>query len=97
MTFFHSFLWPSSIPLYICTTSLSSPVDGRLGCFHALTVMNSTAVNIGVHVSLQIIFSPDVCPGVGLLAHVVVPYLVLFFSFSAAPMAYGSSRAKDQI
>ena len=31
------------------------PVDGRLGCFRVLAVVNSAAVNIGVHVSFGII------------------------------------------
>ena len=31
--------------------------DGRLGCFHVLDVVNSAAVNIGVHVSLSILVS----------------------------------------
>ena len=30
---------------------IQSSVDGHLGCFHVLTIMNSAAVNIGVHVS----------------------------------------------
>ena len=52
MALFHSFLWLSTIPLYICTTSsLSIPVNGRLGCLHAFAVVNSAAVNIGVNVS----------------------------------------------
>ena len=34
MALFHSFLWLSSIPLYIYTTSSLSSVDGHLGCFH---------------------------------------------------------------
>ena len=28
-----------------------SSVDGYLGCFHVLVIVNSTAINIGVHIS----------------------------------------------
>ena len=36
----------------ICATSSShSSVSGQLGGFHVLSVVNSTAMNIGVHVS----------------------------------------------
>ena len=33
---------------------IHSSVDGHLGCFHVLMVVNSVAVNIGVNVSFQI-------------------------------------------
>ena len=33
---------------------IHSSVDGHLGCFHVLSVVNSAAVSIGVHVSFQI-------------------------------------------
>ena len=35
---------------------IHSSVDGHSGCFHVLAIINSAAVNIGVHVSVQIRF-----------------------------------------
>ena len=32
---------------------IHSSVDGHLGCFHVLAIINSAVVNIGVHVSLS--------------------------------------------
>ena len=33
---------------------IHSPVDGQLGCFHVLAVVNNAAVNTGLHVSFTI-------------------------------------------
>ena len=46
---------------------IHSSVNGHLGCFHVLTVVNSAAVNSGVHVSLSIIFSLGYTPSSGIL------------------------------
>ena len=55
---------------------ICSPVDGHLGCFHVLAVVNSVAVSVGVHASFQMEVSPDTCPGGGLLDHTAVLFLV---------------------
>ena len=40
-------------------------VDGHLGCFHVLAVVNSAAVNIGIHVSFSVLFSSGYMPSNG--------------------------------
>ena len=46
---------------------IHSPDDGYSGCFHVLAAVNTAAVNIRVHVPLELWFSPGICSGVGLL------------------------------
>ena len=55
---------------------IHSSVDGHLGCFHVLAILNSAVVNNGIHVSFSILVSSGCMPGVGLLGHMVVLFLV---------------------
>ena len=45
---------------------IHSPVTGQLGCFHVLTIVNTAAMNIGVHVSFQIIVLSEYMPRSGI-------------------------------
>ena len=45
---------------------IHSTVDGRLGCFHVLAVVNSAAVNIGERVSFSILVSSGYMPRSGI-------------------------------
>ena len=80
MATFHSFLWLSSfIYIYIYIyVFIHSSVDRYLDCYHILTIVNNTAMNIGVHVSFQITilnFS-EYIPRIEIADHMVVLFLV---------------------
>ena len=68
--------------MYMYHIFIPSSVDGHMGRFHTLAIVNKSAGNTGVHVPLQIhvflffFFFLDIYPGMGLLGHLVVLLLV---------------------
>ena len=53
---FHYFSSPSSIPLYLYTTasfSIHGHINGHLGSFHTLAIVDTAAINMGGCVSLR--------------------------------------------
>ena len=68
MALFHSFSMAelySIVCIYHFFFSYSS-VDGHLGCFHVLAIVNSTSVNTGVHVHFWIMFFSRYMPRSGI-------------------------------
>ena len=58
----------TNIPLCICTTTIliHSSVDGHLGCFHVLAIVNSAAMNNEIHVSFSTLVSSGCIPRSGI-------------------------------
>ena len=83
---------------------IHSSVDGHLGCFHILAILNSSAVNTGVNVSFQIsvfvFFGYIPRSGVELLDHMVILMFLLFWGTSilfptvAAPIYIPTNSAQ---
>ena len=55
---------------------IHSFVSRHLGGFHALAIVDSAAMNIGVHESFELQFYLDICPGAGFLDHMVALFSV---------------------
>ena len=66
-------------------------VNGHLGCLHVLAIVNSGAMDIRIHVSFWIRFSPDRYPVVRLLDHMVILFLVLGVSIYILTNSVGRS------
>ena len=55
---------------------IHSSVDGHLGRFHVLAIVNSAAINIGVYVSFSVLVSSGYMPRSGVVGHMVLLFLV---------------------
>ena len=57
---------------------IHSSVDGHLGCVHVLAIVNSAAMNNGIHVSFSVLVSSGYMPMSGIAGsyHMVVLFLV---------------------
>ena len=56
-------------------------VNGHLGCFHVLAIVNSAAMNIGVHVSFQIMVFSRYMPRSGIAGSYGSSFFFHFFLF----------------
>ena len=80
------FLWLSNIPLNVYVYTLYTDIYSTVSLSTHLLMdifvaflswyYDSAAMNTGMHVSFELQFSPDTCPGVGLLDHMVLSYIL---------------------
>ena len=79
MALFHSFLW--LIFYRICMYHIFfilSTVDGHLGCFLTLAIVNSAAKNTRLHVLFQIMISSEYMPRSGITQSCVRALFLVF-------------------
>ena len=99
------FLWLSNIPLYMWYIYhiffIHLSVDGHLGCFHILAIVNNSATNIGMHISflISVFFPLDKYLEVRFLDWMVVLFLIfwgtsILFSIVAVSIYIPSNSAQ---
>ena len=62
---------------------IHSSVNGHLGCFHVLAIVNSAAMNNGIHVSFSILVSSGYMPRSGIAESYggFIPSILRFLSY----------------
>ena len=63
---------------------IRSSVDGYLGCFHVLAIVNSAAMNKGIHAALSLLVSSGYMPRGG-IAGSYGGFISSFFFFKESP------------